>query len=214
MRGLYTFNVYYSLFQLHFPFWARWTCALDPKERSHTDINKLVALLRGMKSFNKFSRHAQWQLCRTMTYARLAKFFSTSFWVYWWRISGCCRYEKRRIIIRQGHPGFCFYFIVSGTVSVTVSQRDLKTGIHLTTTVDVLEKNDSFGVSFDNKIPRVTRKKKQQKTQIWRKKITSASPGGLEPPTFRLTAERANRLRHGDFCFFRHKICRRIWLKR
>ena len=23
-------------------------------------------------------------------------------------------------------------------------------------------------------------------------------PGGLEPPTFRLTAERANRLRHGD----------------
>ena len=28
--------------------------------------------------------------------------------------------------------------------------------------------------------------------------IKSASPGGLEPPTFRLTAERANRLRHGD----------------
>ena len=25
-----------------------------------------------------------------------------------------------------------------------------------------------------------------------------ASPGGLEPPTFRLTAERANQLRHGD----------------
>ena len=25
-----------------------------------------------------------------------------------------------------------------------------------------------------------------------------SSPGGLEPPTFRLTAERANRLRHGD----------------
>ena len=25
-----------------------------------------------------------------------------------------------------------------------------------------------------------------------------ASPGGLEPPAFRLTAERANQLRHGD----------------
>ena len=24
-------------------------------------------------------------------------------------------------------------------------------------------------------------------------------PGGLQPPTFRLTAQRANRLRHGDF---------------
>ena len=26
----------------------------------------------------------------------------------------------------------------------------------------------------------------------------TSSPGGLEPPSFRLTAERANRLRHGD----------------
>ena len=30
------------------------------------------------------------------------------------------------------------------------------------------------------------------------KKIYFAPPGGLEPPTFRLTAERANRLRHRD----------------
>ena len=29
-------------------------------------------------------------------------------------------------------------------------------------------------------------------------KKKKTSPGGLEPPTFRLTAERANRLRHGD----------------
>ena len=26
-------------------------------------------------------------------------------------------------------------------------------------------------------------------------------PGGLEPPTFRLTAERASRLRHGGMCW-------------
>ena len=31
-----------------------------------------------------------------------------------------------------------------------------------------------------------------------RKTKRISSPGGLEPPTFRLTAERANRLRHGD----------------
>ena len=31
--------------------------------------------------------------------------------------------------------------------------------------------------------------------QIWTKE---PSPGGLEPSTFRLTAERANQLRHGD----------------
>ena len=31
---------------------------------------------------------------------------------------------------------------------------------------------------------------------IWKQK--ESSPGGIEPPTFRLTAERADRLRHGD----------------
>ena len=38
--------------------------------------------------------------------------------------------------------------------------------------------------------------KKKKECEKKNKKISS--PGGLEPPTFRLTAERANRLRHGD----------------
>ena len=59
-----------------------------------------------------------------------------------------CSFEKRRIIVRQGDPGFCFYFIVSGTVSVTVTSKDYKTGVYVTTTVDVLGKNDAFGVSW------------------------------------------------------------------
>ena len=33
-----------------------------------------------------------------------------------------------------------------------------------------------------------------------------APPGGLEPPTFRLTAERASQLRHGGFDVDRVKI--------
>ena len=33
---------------------------------------------------------------------------------------------------------------------------------------------------------------------ISRSLIKVTSPGGLEPPTFRLTVERANQLRHGD----------------
>ena len=48
----------------------------------------------------------------------------------------------------------------------------------------------------------VTRKKQnktKQKQQLYLKnEQKTTSPGGLEPPTFRLTAERANRLRHGD----------------
>lgn len=55
-------------------------------------------------------------------------------------------YERRRLIVRQGHPGFCFYFIVSGSVSVTITRKDYKTGVYVTNTVDVLEKNEAFGV--------------------------------------------------------------------
>jgi len=103
------------------------TCEKEPENRSETEVNNLVALLRGMKSFNKFSREAQRYVCRTMTYA--------------------C-YERRRIIVRQGHPGFSFFFIVSGSVSVTITRKDEKTGIDITNTVDVLLKNETFGVKY------------------------------------------------------------------
>ena len=33
---------------------------------------------------------------------------------------------------------------------------------------------------------------------LFRKRPKTSLPGGLEPPTFRLTAERANQLRHGS----------------
>ena len=32
----------------------------------------------------------------------------------------------------------------------------------------------------------------------WERENRSSLPGGLEPPTFRLTVERANQLRHGS----------------
>ena len=41
-------------------------------------------------------------------------------------------------------------------------------------------------------------------SELKRKKFTS--PGGLEPPTFRLTAERANQLRHGDTLVLENNI--------
>ena len=46
--------------------------------------------------------------------------------------------------------------------------------------------------------------KKKKKCKKKNKKVSS--PGGLEPPTFRLTAERANRLRHGDHLRVEGKI--------
>ena len=50
--------------------------------------------------------------------------------------------------------------------------------------------------------------RKDKKERKKGKKIPS--PGGLEPPTFRLTAERANRLRHGDNVGEREKILLKI----
>ena len=45
------------------------------------------------------------------------------------------------------------------------------------------------------------------RVSTWKKIL--ASLGGLEPPTFRLTAERANRLRHRDDI---HKVCTTTYL--
>ena len=60
---------------------------------------------------------------------------------------------------------------------------------HMSETVSTKSKN-IFSLHFRNEF-------------IWRNEknvdeIKRSSLGGLEPPTFRLTAERANRLRHRD----------------
>ena len=46
--------------------------------------------------------------------------------------------------------------------------------------------------------PRITRKEEKDNNKYNKKGEIVSSPAGLEPTTFRLTAERANRLRHGD----------------
>lgn len=130
---------------LHFPLWARLICAKKPDHRTEAEMNKLVTLLRGMKSFGKFSRESQRNLCQTMTYA--------------------C-YDRRRLIVRQGHPGYCFYFIVSGSVSVTITRLDYKTGIYVTNTVDVLEKNEAFG-----EIALISEEAKRTATIICRERV-------------------------------------------
>ena len=40
--------------------------------------------------------------------------------------------------------------------------------------------------------------------KILKMKKGSTPPGGLEPPTFRLTAERASQLRHGGLIYMLH----------
>ena len=58
-------------------------------------------------------------------------------------------------------------------------------------------KNIFFYIYYDYGMNKTTQKTKKKNTP----------PGGLEPPTFRLTAERASRLRHGG-CWL-HRISKR-----
>ena len=45
-----------------------------------------------------------------------------------------------------------------------------------------------------------------QTTHCIQNEFKTTSPPGFEPGTFRLTAERANRLRHGGLCFLEDVI--------
>lgn len=84
--------------------------------------------------------------CLFLAHAHLMPIYKTPFQSPTFFLLHMYSYERRRIIVRQGHPGYCFYFIVSGSVSVTITRKDYKTGVYVTNTVDVLEKNEAFGV--------------------------------------------------------------------
>ncbi|KAH9577898.1 Serine/threonine-protein kinase, variant 3 [Schistosoma haematobium] len=55
------------------------------------------------------------------------------------------KYEARRMIIRQGQPPLNFYFIISGSVVVSVSRKDKQTGEPYEETVAFLKAGQSFG---------------------------------------------------------------------
>ncbi|CAH8507552.1 unnamed protein product [Schistosoma turkestanicum] len=55
------------------------------------------------------------------------------------------KYEARRMIIRQGQPPLNFYFIISGSVVVSVSRKEKQTGEIYEETVAFLKAGQSFG---------------------------------------------------------------------
>ena len=58
-----------------------------------------------------------------------------------------CRCSKGRVIVRQGHVGYNFYFIFSGSVFVQVDVLDTASGITTTNNVNTLGRGTCFGVS-------------------------------------------------------------------
>lgn len=58
-----------------------------------------------------------------------------------------CSVNAKRIILRKGHPGVCFYFIFSGSTFVNVEDRNNNDEL-FTKTAAILHRGESFGVSI------------------------------------------------------------------
>ncbi|XP_056008026.1 cyclic nucleotide-binding domain-containing protein 2-like isoform X3 [Ostrea edulis] len=105
------------------PKWALNIFEKDPDSRSEHECKRIHALLRGLKSFDKFTERIQLYMCRSFRYQSV---------------------EPGRVILRRGHVGINFYFIYSGSVFVNVEDIDSK-GIRFEKTETVLMRGDSFG---------------------------------------------------------------------
>lgn len=54
-------------------------------------------------------------------------------------------FEEGRVIVRQGHPGLSFYFVLSGTATAEVTDTDKRTGEQNTQTNGEFTAGSSFG---------------------------------------------------------------------
>ncbi|KAL3831842.1 hypothetical protein ACJMK2_023541 [Sinanodonta woodiana] len=105
------------------PAWALGLMDTPPEERTEEELNKLHALLRNIKSFDKFTQKIQLSMCRAFRYQSV---------------------ESGRIVLRKGHVGQNFYFIHSGSVFVNVDDVNIN-GESFVKTEVILKTGDSFG---------------------------------------------------------------------
>ncbi|XP_059171648.1 uncharacterized protein LOC131952810 [Physella acuta] len=107
----------------HVPDWALTILSLPPEQRSEQHCRRLHALLRGLKSFDKFTEEMQLSLCRAFTLEKV---------------------QEGRVVLKSGHVGVNFYFIYSGSVFVNYEDISLD-GTPFMRTVAMLTRGDSFG---------------------------------------------------------------------
>eukprot|EP00057_Strongylocentrotus_purpuratus_P002678 XP_003725008.1 PREDICTED: uncharacterized protein LOC100893466 [Strongylocentrotus purpuratus] len=110
--------------ELHVPRWAKQIAAKEPWERTPEEIIRLYGVMRNMRSFEKFTRRMRMEICRAARYNECG---------------------KGRVIVRQGHVGFNFYFIFSGSVFVQLDILDESSGVMTTSNVNTLMRGSSFG---------------------------------------------------------------------
>ncbi|XP_031551248.1 cAMP-dependent protein kinase regulatory subunit-like [Actinia tenebrosa] len=92
--------------------------------RSKEEVEKVLRIVKRMKGFNRYPLYVKRELARVVYHGK---------------------YQSGRCIIRQGHVGISFYFIVSGTVTVERIEEDRVTGEKHIQIVGEMSEGDSFG---------------------------------------------------------------------
>ncbi|XP_023932306.1 cyclic nucleotide-binding domain-containing protein 2-like [Lingula anatina] len=111
-----------SHYEFTWPESARLILEKKPWERTDDDIYQILRLMRTLSSFRKYTHEMQTLMAKTVRYAK---------------------YGRHRVILRKGHIGFSFYFIFSGSASVTLEQAG--TSIFSRPVVIRMQKGDCFG---------------------------------------------------------------------
>lgn len=73
-----------------------------PRFRCERDVQTIATLMRSLRIFRRLSEATQRAVAQSVQYMRVA---------------------PSRMILRQGHPGYSYYFIFSGAVTVTFSDQ-------------------------------------------------------------------------------------------
>ncbi|XP_071957027.1 uncharacterized protein [Antedon mediterranea] len=116
-------NTFQKGYSLRVPSWLPQIADTLPKDRTPEAIYKIYGVMNDMKSFERFTNKVRLELCR------VARYMSCG---------------KGRVIVRQGHVGFGFYFIYSGSVFVQLDIED-QTGVVMAQTVNIIGKGACFG---------------------------------------------------------------------
>ncbi|XP_022084507.1 uncharacterized protein LOC110975934 [Acanthaster planci] len=100
------------------------TMRKNPWERSPEDLAYIFSFVDKLKCFDRYSSTVKQELSCVLHYES---------------------FEDGRVIVKQGHPGLSFYFILSGAVTVEVTEEDKRTGERNTHIMGEHTAGSSFG---------------------------------------------------------------------
>ncbi|XP_038057298.1 cyclic nucleotide-binding domain-containing protein 2-like [Patiria miniata] len=100
------------------------TMRKNPWERSPKDLAYIFSFVDKLKCFERYSTTAKQELSCVLHFES---------------------FEDGRVIVKQGHPGLSFYFILSGAVTVEVTEEDKRTGERNTHMMGEHTAGSSFG---------------------------------------------------------------------